>query len=140
MKALTISQPFAELIACGEKWVENRTWGTAYRGPLAIHAGVGSRYLRASELRYYDRGCFVAVVEVCYVARKTHLASRSWDELLSGTGGMTVGGVLDHPYTEGPVCWILRNVRRIAKVAYTGQRGLWDVPDELIAEALAAST
>lgn len=31
MKALTVSQPFAELIASGQKWVENRRWYTPHR-------------------------------------------------------------------------------------------------------------
>ena len=39
MKALTILQPWASLIACGAKKIETRSWGTKYRGPLAIHAG-----------------------------------------------------------------------------------------------------
>ena len=39
MKAITISQPWAHLIVRGEKRVENRTWPTEHRGPLAIHAG-----------------------------------------------------------------------------------------------------
>jgi len=39
MKAITIQQPWAEMIARGLKRVENRTWRTSHRGPLAIHAG-----------------------------------------------------------------------------------------------------
>lgn len=39
MKALTIRQPYASLIALGEKHYETRSWRTSYRGPLAIHAG-----------------------------------------------------------------------------------------------------
>ncbi len=38
MKALTLWQPWASLIAMGEKSVETRCWSTAYRGELAIHA------------------------------------------------------------------------------------------------------
>lgn len=38
MKALTLWQPWASLIAIGEKRVETRCWSTAHRGPLAIHA------------------------------------------------------------------------------------------------------
>lgn len=38
MKAITIKQPFAELIVSGIKDIENRTWTTEYRGELAIHA------------------------------------------------------------------------------------------------------
>lgn len=39
MKALTLHQPWASLVALGVKTVETRGWATSYRGPLAIHAG-----------------------------------------------------------------------------------------------------
>lgn len=39
MRALSIRQPWAWLIAFGHKPVENRTWSTSFRGPLLIHAG-----------------------------------------------------------------------------------------------------
>jgi len=35
MKALTLYQPFASLVALGLKQVETRSWRTSYRGPLA---------------------------------------------------------------------------------------------------------
>jgi hypothetical protein len=38
MKALTLWQPWASLIALGAKTIETRSWSTKYRGPLAIHA------------------------------------------------------------------------------------------------------
>ena len=41
MKALTVKQPWASLIASGTKDVENRSWRTYYTGPLLIHAGLG---------------------------------------------------------------------------------------------------
>lgn len=51
MKALSIKQPWAWLIAQGYKDVENRTWKTNYRGKFLIHASksfdrVGYEYLR----------------------------------------------------------------------------------------------
>lgn len=39
MRAITIHQPFASLIAHGVKTYETRGWPTAYRGPILIHAG-----------------------------------------------------------------------------------------------------
>lgn len=39
MKTLTLIQPWATLIALGEKRIETRSWKTSYRGPLLIHAG-----------------------------------------------------------------------------------------------------
>lgn len=38
MKALTLWQPWASLVALGEKQVETRCWTTKYRGELAIHS------------------------------------------------------------------------------------------------------
>lgn len=39
MKAITVWQPWAQLIAVGAKRYETRGWPTDYRGPVAIHAG-----------------------------------------------------------------------------------------------------
>jgi hypothetical protein len=38
MKALSLWQPWASLIALGEKRIETREWSTKHRGYLAIHA------------------------------------------------------------------------------------------------------
>lgn len=40
VKALTLWQPWASLVALGVKTIETRSWSTKYRGPLAIHAAV----------------------------------------------------------------------------------------------------
>lgn len=41
MKAITLTQPWATLVAIGAKKIETRVWRTDYRGPLAIHAAKG---------------------------------------------------------------------------------------------------
>lgn len=41
MKTITLTQPWATLVAIGAKKIETRSWSTAYRGPLAIHAAKG---------------------------------------------------------------------------------------------------
>jgi hypothetical protein len=38
MKALTLWQPWATLIAMGAKSIETRCWSTGYRGEIAIHS------------------------------------------------------------------------------------------------------
>jgi hypothetical protein len=40
MKALTIKNPWAMLIALGVKDIENRTWRTNFRGRIYIHAAL----------------------------------------------------------------------------------------------------
>jgi hypothetical protein len=39
VKVLTVRQPWASAIFYSNKNIENRTWGTPYRGPVVIHAG-----------------------------------------------------------------------------------------------------
>jgi hypothetical protein len=41
MLCLTMTEPWASLVACGAKRIETRSWGTDHRGPLAIHAANG---------------------------------------------------------------------------------------------------
>jgi hypothetical protein len=41
VKALSLKQPYAWLIANGYLLVDDRTWGTQYRGPILIHASKG---------------------------------------------------------------------------------------------------
>lgn len=55
MKVLTLHQPWASLVALGVKTIETRSWSTAYRGPLAIHAAAtmpsyDKRYVRGVSL------------------------------------------------------------------------------------------
>jgi hypothetical protein len=38
VKAITLTQPWATLVAIGDKRIETRSWPTKYRGPLAITA------------------------------------------------------------------------------------------------------
>lgn len=39
LKALTLHQPYATFVVAGSKRIETRSWRTAYRGWLAVHAG-----------------------------------------------------------------------------------------------------
>lgn len=41
MRCLTLTQPWATLISIGAKRIETRSWGTHYRGLIAIHAAAG---------------------------------------------------------------------------------------------------
>lgn len=45
MKALSIKQPWASLIAHGIKDVENRTWRTKFRGRIYIHASMSPAFI-----------------------------------------------------------------------------------------------
>ena len=137
MKAITISQPFASLIASGDKWVENRSWYTSYRGPLAIHAGKGSQYLTRSELGAYPTGCVIAVAKLAACVRLEDVPAKI--AALSSVAGpegsfRTWEEILGHRYAEGPFCWVLEDVRPVEHVAIRGAQGLWQLPDGLVLE------
>lgn len=129
MKALTICQPYAELIARGDKLIENRTWYTPYRGCLAIHAGKSRDWLGyddeeaaryAVDVKSIVFGAVVAVVDLVDCVRVEELP-----HLLS-----------THEHAHGPWCLVLKNVRRLAEpIRYRGAQGLWDC--ELTLEASA---
>jgi len=134
MKALTISQPFADLIARGEKWVENRTWSTDYRGPLAIHAGRGTQYLTRADLANYTTGAIVATCDLVAVVNRLAPTREQIRELESA--GYTWEQLNAHQYADGPLCWVLLEVRPAIPVAINGRQGLWDVPREVIDDAI----
>lgn len=115
MKALTICQPYAELIARGVKPIENRTWRTPYRGSLAIHAGKNRSWLDHDDLTEYPEMAFGAIVAVATLISCVQV------------GELPVA-LRDHEHANGPWCWVLADVRRVKPLACVGAMGLWLPP------------
>ena len=121
MKALTICQPYAEQIARGEKILENRTWPTNYRGPLAIHAGKSRAWMEDGDEAEYPRmafGAVVAIAELVDCRRVTDLSAE----------------MQERHDANGPFCFVLANVRRIEPVPARGAQGLWDIDEAQLSE------
>jgi len=113
IKALTVCQPYAELIARGEKLIENRTWATDYRGPLAIHAGKSRAWMDPDDVVKYPDMVFGAVVAIA----KLRGCCRIEDLQLDLRGS---------EHANGPWCWVFEYVNRVDPVACRGAQGLWD--------------
>ena len=126
VKALTVSQPFAALIATGEKWVENRMWSCGYRGPLAIHAGKGTQYLTRRELARYQTGGIIAVVSMvaCIHLHAIEVRDPLACEQLR-QAGIDRDAFLRHEHTAGPWCWVLTQARQCRFTPCRGSQGLW---------------
>lgn len=117
MKALTVRQPWAELIMSGRKRFETRSWSTTHRGPLIIHAGATPA---PSDLS-------VALTP----SGVMHLgAGLGWVELIDvhpipphdGGDEVELGD-----YTPGRYAWELANpVRWFAPIPMRGKLGLWE--------------
>lgn len=145
MKAITLTQPWATLVAIGAKKIETRGWATAYRGPLAIHAGKGlgpvgglrgleelcNRVPFRSVLRQHLKrgpnggnwlqpdlplGKIVATVEL-YDIRPT----------AEFIGEISVQERAFGDYSAGRYAWLLRNVQMLpAPIECRGALGLWE--------------
>ncbi len=113
MKALTICQPYAELIARGEKVIENRTWPTSYRGHLAIHAGKSRAWLMGDpfEPRGMAFGAVVAIARLADCVKVEDLPAP----------------LCYHEHAHGPWCWVLEDVTRFPEpIPARGAQGLWE--------------
>lgn len=123
MKALTICQPYAEMIVRGEKRVENRTWPTNHRGLLYIHAGKSREWWdEVLHAKKYPRVAWGAVIAIATLADCVRLED----------GAAKYPWLDDHEHANGPWCWILENVTPIGPWPWRGAQGLFDIdPEEL---------
>lgn len=118
MKALSIMQPWAWLIAAGHKDIENRSWPTRFRGPVLLHAG------KRFDPNYLDEGPAVLW---------------EWPDIEQPddfhTGGIIgeaeiVDCVTDSlsPWFHGPYGFVIRNARLLPFQACRGALGFF-TPD-----------
>jgi ASCH domain-containing protein len=132
VRALSTQQPWAYAITHGTKRVENRVWYAHYRGPLLLHAG--------------------KVAQADCIERIHHDSPEvSLEGMRSAPRGVLVGWCLlvacvreyevaedQHIWAGGPWCFVLNDVRAFATpIAYKGALGFFEVPDVVVAEALA---
>ncbi len=103
MKALSVKQPWANLIASGKKTIETRVWATDYRGHLLI--------VSSKKPKIEPAGHAIAVVELVDCRPMT----------------MEDQDAACCPIYPGAFSWILRNIRRVKPFPVRGQLGLYDV-------------
>ncbi len=147
MKALSLWQPYASLIALGAKTIETRSWATSYRGPLVILAAkkwnadiAGDCHRCGNVLR---ANCFEIPSD-----RNRRIGLLPWESTL----GHIVACCeladcrpmqwaprhkpLDAEFgTFGPgrFGWDLRNVVPVLPpIPYQGRQGLFDVPASIL--------
>lgn len=133
MKAISLWQPYAALIALGFKKIETRSWPTTYRGPLAIHAAqktmpyiepaLRSQMEKQIGMNIFDlpRGGIVATVNLIDGMKVTAKNRPCWPELYYGD------------YSHGRFMWLLADVLPLKKIIpFRGRQGLFDIPDEAL--------
>ena len=150
MKAITITQPWASLIAIGAKQIETRSWNTRYRGPLAIHAGaglgpVGGERGLAAQLLTEPFRSVLAQTGIC----DSHDLPRGCIVVVGDLFAVFPAGAVDDRglplsaqerafgnFSAGRYGWRLENVRRlVSPIPARGALGLWEwePPDDWLA-------
>lgn len=119
MKAISIRQPWASLIASGQKSIETRVWiprnrdGAPYRGPLLVCAG--SALPHADQLGHPDqqlpRGIALCIVDL--------VDTRPMTQADEAAACCSV-----YPRAQA---WVLRNIRPVEPFSVKGVLGLFEV-------------
>lgn len=135
LKAITIKQPWATLIALGEKQYETRSWYTKYRGKMAIHAGKSvdkkacqlpeiKKALKKHSIDQLPTGAVIAIVELTDCFR----VIKDYHDKAETTGGSI--DMNEYPfgdYSEGRFAWKLDNVKILSPFIHAkGKLGLWE--------------
>lgn len=147
MKALTLWQPWASLLACGTKKYETRSWATSYRGPIAIHAAkkpfdtspffdkelhLFAEALNLPDIYNFDGlpyGCVIATAELvgCYQIYDT---GEHGAYLLKNSGKVEFirgNEIFFGDWTEGRFAWEFVNVTILPEpVPAKGKQGFWN--------------
>jgi len=142
MKALTLTQPWASLVAIGVKRIETRSWSTSYRGPLLIHAAKGfpkdcrelcfeepffaclSGEYRRHEQELLPLGAIVAVCELQDCISTGLAVTRIRDDVRELAFGN---------FGPNRFAWFLSDARRLNEpIQCRGHLGLWVPPDDVL--------
>jgi hypothetical protein len=122
MKALSLKQPFAELVISGKKKIELRKWNTNFRGEFLIHASKISDFVSMKKFGYENlpNGCIIGKATIKDVKhyknseefnrdKDLHLADESWG---------------DHGF-------IIENPKRMKEIPCKGSLNFWNFDGQL---------
>jgi len=155
VKGLTLTQPWASLVAFGEKRIETRSWSTPYRGRVAIHAakGLAAPVINEDGLRLFvaadpyaeglarhgvtiaeqlPRGAIVAFADLVACLPTAQLGTKMRE--LPELAGFAFG---EHErafgnYDVGRYAFLLDNLAAAdPPIEHRGAQGLWPIEEDL---------
>jgi hypothetical protein len=118
LPAISIRQPWAELILCEKKKIEVRSWDSTYRGQLYLHTGKVPDGYRILDYDMKDvfRGGYIGIIEIAAIVPFTEERWNQWKDqhLSEGT------------FKSGLYAWIIRNPKRFKiPISAPGELGLY---------------
>lgn len=120
MKALSIRQPWAWLIAYGLKDIENRTWPTHFRGRFLIHASRGMTRAEYDGARFFAHRIrpHMMFPDLTAFERGGIVGEAELVDCVTDSGS---------PWFCGPIGFVLRNAKPLPFRPYTGALGFFEV-------------
>lgn len=162
MMALTLTQPWASLVAIGAKQWETRSWPARFRGQLAIHAAkkysAAERELATDDPQFrkalsvlpfmqpFDVAGHVIAVADLTDCQPTERFARERDRAFATAISSTSRGALPQPivisdeefafgdYSDGRFAFKIERVLRLEHpIQCRGALGFWSLPDDVVA-------
>jgi len=133
--AMSIRQPWLDMILIGAKILELRTWNLSLRGQVALHAPQRIDFVNAYFYGYREpwllpRGKVVALASIADV---WELDEKSWTSTLAAHRQPL-------PYYGGAYAVQLTNVQRLDRpISCRGRQKVFHLPDSIASRVLAES-
>ena len=140
MKVLSLLQPWATLVVKGVKKIETRSWRTAYRGELLIHASSGKKggiLVTESPFEKYIPN-FSSLPFSAIIGKVILNAVVPVEQLHLSDGhlnALTLEEKAFGDYTKGRYAWLLSEPVEFKKPVSTGGAlGLWEYSSDELEE------
>jgi hypothetical protein len=129
MKALTIRQPWADLIVSGHRHFEIRSWKPDYRGWLLIHAARKIDEEAVCRLGFHTGGLTLgAIVGKAFIEEYIPFTPENWQLLRSEHMEWT-------DFQPGLIGWRLSKAVKFGQpIPWNGSLGLFEIPDNVLPE------
>lgn len=126
MKAISVRQPWANLIIEGKKKLDLRTYKINYTGPIAIHASSTVELEDCVRFEFdpdqLPKGAVIGIVDLVEVSELDKLIYQQREEL----------HLKHRKYRSGLYGWLFNNPRALATpLKFHGRQGVFNIPDEL---------
>jgi activating signal cointegrator 1 len=138
MKVLTIIQPWATLVALGEKKFETRSWSTTHRGELAIHSSkrIDKLACRQEPIRsvlekhgYSERNLPIGVIlATCTLSDCFKVIANTGTSATLDDGNCVTGAeYFFGDFSEGRYAWEITKPEILPEIIPAkGRLGLWE--------------
>ena len=150
MRLISLWEPWATLMALGEKLVETRSWSTSYRGWLAIHASKGglskrdlAGYLADPEFKWAIQGAVLSPGRIVAVVKLVDCCPTV--DMIPNPAYPSVFRKYPHldtrqerafgDYHAGRWAWVTDEVYGLPEpIPFRAKQGLCAVPEEVVRE------